>query len=66
MNQEVEKGTIVRMPEKEARERYGGRLAVAALGAVPKELGTKKVRLIHDDGIPTVLMSIDASEFSTG
>ena len=48
VNQEVEKGTIIRMAEEEARERYGGRLAVAALGAVPKELGTKKVRLIHD------------------
>ena len=46
--QEVERGTIVRMMEHEARRRFGGRLAVAALGAVPKELGTKKVRLIHD------------------
>ena len=46
--QEVEKGTIVRMMEHEARRRFGDRLAVAALGAVPKELGTKRVRLIHD------------------
>ena len=46
--QEVDRGTIIRMSEKEAKERYAGRLAVAALGAVPKELGTKKVRLIHD------------------
>ena len=45
---EVEIGTIVRMMEHEARRKYKGRLAVAALGAVPKELGTKKVRLIHD------------------
>ena len=46
--QEVENGTIVRMMEHEAKRRFRGRLAVAALGAVPKELGTKKVRLIHD------------------
>ena len=47
--EEVQKGTILRMSEEEeARKRFGGRLAVAALGAVPKELGTTKVRLIHD------------------
>ena len=46
--EEVENGTIVRMMEHEAKRRFRGRLAVAALGAVPKELGTKKVRLIHD------------------
>ena len=36
------------MLEEEARRRFGGRLAVAALGAVPKELGTTRVRLIRD------------------
>ena len=41
-------GTIVRLPEHEAKEKYGERLAVAALGAVPKELGSDRVRLIHD------------------
>ena len=46
--QEVENGTIVRMMEHTAKEKFKGRLAVAALGAVPKELGTKRVRLIHD------------------
>ena len=46
--QDVENGTIIRLMEHEAKRRFGGRLAVAALGAVPKELGTKKVRLIHD------------------
>lgn len=46
--QEVHPPTIVRMMEHEAKRRFKGRLAVAALGAVPKELGTKKVRLIHD------------------
>ena len=46
--EEVEKGTILRMSEEEAKKRFKGRLAAAALGAVPKELGTTKVRLIHD------------------
>lgn len=46
--QEVENGTILRLMEHEAKRRFKGRLAVAVLGAVPKELGTKKVRLIHD------------------
>eukprot|EP00913_Durusdinium_trenchii_P028161 g26404.t1 len=46
--EEVQKGTILRMSEEEAKKRFGGRLAVAAPGAVPKELGTTKVRLIHD------------------
>ena len=50
--QEVEKGTIIRMMEHEAKRRFKGRLAVAALGAVPKELGTKRVRLIHDQEDP--------------
>ena len=36
------------MTEEEAKARYGERLAVAALGAVPKELGSSTVRLIHD------------------
>ena len=34
--------------EEEAKKRFGDRLAVAALGAVPKELGSSTVRLIHD------------------
>ena len=36
------------MSLEEAKQRYGGRLAIAALGAVPKELGSSKVRLIFD------------------
>ena len=48
VREEVEAGSIVKMSEEEARHRFGGRLAVAALGAVPKELGTTRVRLIHD------------------
>lgn len=46
--EEVEAGTIKRLSEKEAMAKFGGRLAVAALGAVPKELNSEKARLIHD------------------
>ena len=46
--EEVEKGSIVVMSEEEVKERYRGRLAVAALGAVPKELGSSVVRVTHD------------------
>ena len=35
IKEEVAAGTIVRMREEEAAARYKGRLAVAALGAVP-------------------------------
>ena len=48
VDEEVKRGTIKLMSESEARERYGERLAVAALGAVPKELNSDRVRLIHD------------------
>ena len=46
--EEVEAGTIKRLGHKEAVKKFGGRLAVAALGAVPKELNSERVRLIHD------------------
>ena len=46
--EEVETGTIICMSEEEAKSKFKGRLAVAALGAVPKELGSDKVRMIHD------------------
>ena len=46
--EEVRSGTIVKMTLQEARSRFGERLAVAALGAVPKELGSTKVRMIYD------------------
>lgn len=46
--EEVAAGTIVKMSEEEAARRFKGRLAVAALGAVPKELNSKKVRVTHD------------------
>eukprot|EP00435_Cladocopium_sp_Y103_P029829 s306_g7.t1 len=46
--EEVERGSIVEMPLAEAEETYKGRLAIAALGAVPKELGSSVVRIVHD------------------
>lgn len=46
--EEVEKGSIVKMSMEEAQREFGGRLAIAALGAVPKELNSDRVRLIHD------------------
>ena len=46
--EEVAKGTILSMGEKEAEKKFEGRLAVAALGAVPKELGSSVGRIVHD------------------
>lgn len=46
--EEVEAGSIIAMRTEEAEEKYKGRLAVAALGAVPKELGSSVVRIVHD------------------
>lgn len=46
--EEVERGSIVVMSEDEVKEKYKGRLAVAALGAVPKEMGSSVVRVTHD------------------
>ena len=46
--EEVEKGTILMKDKLEVEKEYEGRLAVAALGAVPKELGSSVVRIVHD------------------
>lgn len=46
--EELEIGSIRRYEDEEAKAKFKGRLAVAALGAVPKELGSDRVRLIHD------------------
>eukprot|EP00438_Fugacium_kawagutii_P024076 Skav212939 [mRNA] locus=scaffold374:464240:467185:- [translate_table: standard] len=46
--EEVERGSIIKMALKDAETTYKGRLAVAALGAVPKELGSTTVRVVHD------------------
>ena len=48
VDEEVANGTILKFTEEEIKAEYGQRVAVAALGAVPKELGSEKVRLIHD------------------
>eukprot|EP00435_Cladocopium_sp_Y103_P022226 s207_g5.t1 len=48
VDEEVQRGTIKLFTEEEAKAKYGDRLAVAALGAVPKELDSDRVRLIHD------------------
>ena len=48
VDEEVAKGTMIKMSEEEALAKFGERLAVAALRAVPKELNSDKVRLIHD------------------
>ena len=48
MREEVDRGSIVVMSEEEVKEKYKGRLAVAALGAVPKEMGSSVVRVTHD------------------
>ena len=41
-------GSVVAFSKEEALAKDGGRLAVAALGAVPKEAGSSAVRIIHD------------------
>ena len=46
--EEVELGSIIKMEEDEARRAYQGHLAVAALGAVPKEVGSTVVRIVQD------------------
>ena len=46
--EEVEKGSIMVLSEEEVKKKYEGRLAIAALGAVPKELGSSVVRVTHD------------------
>ena len=46
--EEVDRGTIIHMSMEEAKTKFEGRIAVAALGAVPKELGSSVVRIVHD------------------
>ena len=48
VEEDIERGHVIRMDKQAAVEKFGGRLAVASLGAVPKELGSSKVRIIHD------------------
>lgn len=46
--EEVDLGTILKVPLRDAQEEYGDRLAIASLGAVNKEVGSSKVRVVHD------------------
>lgn len=48
VKEEVDKGSIVMLPEDQVKEEFAGRLAIAALGAVPKEMGSSVVRVTHD------------------
>ena len=48
VEEDIERGHVIRMDKQAAGEKFGGRLAVASLGAVPKEMGSSKVRIIHD------------------
>ncbi|CAE7764855.1 DNAJC17, partial [Symbiodinium necroappetens] len=48
VEEDVRKGFIKRMSRSEAELEYQGRLAVAALGAVPKALDSDEVRVVHD------------------
>ena len=44
----MDKGSIKKVTQQEAELEYKGRLAIAALGAVLKELGSTVVRIVHD------------------
>ena len=44
----LQRGSMVAFSREEALQKFGGQLAVAALGAVPKEAGSSVVRIIHD------------------
>ena len=46
--EEVDRGTIIHMSMEEAKAKFKGRIAFAALGAVPTELGSSVVRIVHD------------------
>eukprot|EP00438_Fugacium_kawagutii_P019242 Skav234690 [mRNA] locus=scaffold3643:122257:124248:- [translate_table: standard] len=48
VDEEVALGTIKKVKLSDAQAEYGERLAVASLGAVPKEIGSSKVRVVHD------------------
>lgn len=46
--EEVDRGSMLMMDEELVKKEFAGRLAIAALGAVPKELGSTVVRVTHD------------------
>ncbi|CAE8719608.1 unnamed protein product [Polarella glacialis] len=45
---DVKAGAALRMEKKVAKEKYGDRLTVAALGAIVKEPGSEEVRILYD------------------
>ncbi|CAE7287237.1 unnamed protein product [Symbiodinium sp. CCMP2592] len=52
IRRQVEEGlqcaSVVAFSKEEALQKFGGHLAVAALGAIPKKAGSSVVRIIHD------------------
>ncbi len=48
LEKDVEKGDLIRMSLADARRRYGARLKVASLAAVPKDAEWSEVRVVHD------------------
>ena len=48
VREDVAKGLVKRMSLSEARARFPGRLAIAALGAVPKGAGSDEVHIVFD------------------
>ena len=60
VEEEVQKGLVERMSLEEARARFPGRLAIAALGAVPKDVQSDKpdlVRVVFDGSYSTDINS---------
>ena len=48
IDDELQRGSVVAFSKEEALATAGTRLAIAALGAVPKKAGSSAVRIIHD------------------
>ena len=48
IEEDVQKGWIVKMDRKEAERIYGDDLQIASLGAVPKDVAWSDVRVVHD------------------
>ena len=48
LEKDLEKGDLIRMSLADARKRYGARLKVASLAAVPKDAEWNEVRVVHD------------------
>ena len=48
VDKDIAAGHVVKVPLAEARQRYGSRLKIASLGAVPKDVDWSEVRVVHD------------------